>query len=166
MTGTILDRIVATKRAEVAALQARVPLAELMARVQDVPPVRGFARALAPPAPGYPPEGGVNGGAGPVALIAEVKKASPSRGVIRADFDPVAIARAYHGAGASCLSVLTDETYFQGSLSYLHLLREIVPLPLLRKDFLVDSAQIYEARGRRRGRYPPYRRHPHARAGV
>ncbi len=127
----ILDRIVATKRDEVAALHARASLADLKAHAEAMPPTRGFAAALAPPGP---------------KLIAEVKKASPSKGVIRADFDPVAAAQAYHAAGASCLSVLTDETYFQGSLTYLRIIREVVPLPLLRKDFIIDRAQIYEAR--------------------
>ena len=128
----ILDRIVATKRDEIAALEARAPLADLKARAEAMPPTRGFQAALR--------------AAPDVALIAEVKKASPSKGVIRADFDPTAIATAYHAAGASCLSVLTDETYFQGQLSYLRLIGEIVPLPLLRKDFVIDPVQIYEAR--------------------
>lgn len=128
----ILQRILATKRDEVAALRAREKMADLMARAADQPPTRGFARALAQ--------------APAVALIAEVKKASPSKGVIRADFDPATIARAYQGGGAVCLSVLTDETYFQGSLDYLAAIRAAVPLPLLRKDFVIDVSQIYEAR--------------------
>lgn len=126
----ILQCILATKQDEVAALRARVTMADLMARAHDQPPTRGFAQALAQP----------------VALIAEVKKASPSKGVIRPNFDPVAIARAYYQGGAACLSVLTDETYFQGSLDYLALVRQAVPLPLLRKDFVIDVAQIYQAR--------------------
>jgi indole-3-glycerol phosphate synthase len=132
MTGTILESILATKREEVAALRARSRMADLIAACVDVPPTRGFGSALV--------------GAGGTALIAEVKKASPSKGVIRADFDPVNVARAYHAGGATCLSVLTDEAYFQGSLSYLGQIRAAVPLPLLRKDFIIDPAQIYEAR--------------------
>ncbi len=128
----ILPLILATKRDEVAALRARETMPDLMARAADQPPTRGFARALA---------------ASPnLVLIAEVKKASPSKGVIRADFDPATIARAYHAGGAACLSVLTDETYFQGSLDYLSQIRAATPLPLLRKDFVIDVAQIYEAR--------------------
>lgn len=129
---TILDRILATKREEIAALKTSASFADRKARAADAEPPRGFAGALR--------------AAPPIALIAEVKKASPSRGVIRADFDPVAIARAYHDGGAACLSVLTDEIYFQGHLSYLSQIREAVPLPLLRKDFIIDPAQIYEAR--------------------
>lgn len=128
----ILDRIVETKREDVAALRDQKTLRDLKSRAADAAPPRGFTTALR--------------AAGRPALIAEVKKASPSKGVIRADFDPVAIARAYHAGGAACLSVLTDETYFQGHLSYLGLIREAVPLPLLRKDFVIDLAQIYEAR--------------------
>ena len=126
----ILEKILATKREEVAALKAQSTPAKLLARCAELPPTRGFRVALA----------------APVALIAEVKKASPSKGLIRPDFDPVAIARAYFAGGASCLSVLTDETYFQGSLGYLATIREAVPLPLLRKDFLIDPIQVYEAR--------------------
>jgi len=135
-TGTILDRILETKRTEVDALLAQTKRPELAARCADLPPTRGFRAALA----GDAETRGVPW------LIAEVKKASPSKGVIRADFDPVAIARAYENGGAACLSVLTDETYFQGSLSYLAAIREAVSLPLLRKDFVIDPAQIYEAR--------------------
>lgn len=129
---TILTRILETKQAEVARLRAEHQIAELMARCADLPPTRPFRQTLSD-APGS-------------ALIAEVKKASPSKGIIRADFDPVQIARAYHTGGAHCLSVLTDETYFQGHLSYLQAIRDAVPLPLLRKDFIVDVAQVYEAR--------------------
>ncbi|MDF2630970.1 MAG: indole-3-glycerol-phosphate synthase [Symbiobacteriaceae bacterium] len=128
----ILDRILATKRQEVAAAYAARPLAEVKAAAAEAPAPRGFRRALAQPAG--------------IQVIAEVKKASPSKGVIRPDFDPVAIARAYESAGAACLSVLTDEQYFQGSLSYLPQIRSAVSLPLLRKEFIIDPYQIYEAR--------------------
>jgi indole-3-glycerol phosphate synthase len=131
---TILDKIVATKREEIARAQAAVPLATLRERLVDAPPVRDFFGALA------------DSPAKTVKLIAEVKKASPSKGVIRADFDPVAIARAYETAGATCLSVLTDEKYFQGSLDYLRQIRAAVEIPLLRKDFILDSYQLVEAR--------------------
>jgi len=129
---TILDQIVATKRTEIAAAQAALPAAELLARLKDAPPVRDFFAALAAP--------------GPIKLIAEVKKASPSKGVIRADFDPVAIARTYEAHGATCLSVLTDEQYFQGHLDYLRAVRAAVQLPVLRKDFILDPYQLLEAR--------------------
>ncbi len=129
---TILDRIIATKRDEVAAAKIRLPGAELERLAAEAPPVRDFFAALAAP--------------GPIRLIAEVKKASPSKGVIRADFDPVAIARTYEAHGATCLSVLTDEPYFQGSLDYLRQVRRAVGLPVLRKDFVIDPYQVLEAR--------------------
>ena len=128
----ILEKIVATKRTEIAAAKAKLPEAELRAMTKDTPPRRDFFGALA--------------AEGPIKLIAEVKKASPSKGIIRADFDPVAIAQTYAAAGATCLSVLTDEAYFQGSLAYLTSIRAAVQLPLLRKDFILDSYQLLEAR--------------------
>jgi indole-3-glycerol phosphate synthase len=129
---TILSQIVATKRLEIERAKAARPLTELRAALADAPPVRDFFAPLA--------------AGGPIKLIAEVKKASPSKGIIRADFDPVAIARVYEHHGASCLSVLTDEQYFQGSLAYLRAVRLAVGLPVLRKDFLIDSYQLVEAR--------------------
>ena len=128
----ILTRILATKRREVAAAQVHAPLSDLLARCRDLPPARGFEHAVRASAS--------------IAVIAEVKKASPSAGVIRADFDPVTIASAYHAGGAACLSVLTDEEYFQGKLAYLADVRAAVPLPLLRKDFVIDRYQVAEAR--------------------
>jgi indole-3-glycerol phosphate synthase len=131
---TILDTIVEQKRLEVARLPQRpVSAADLKAALRARGGLRGFAAALRRPE------------AGSVALIAEVKKASPSAGVIRPDFDPVRIAREYEMAGASCLSVLTDEKFFQGSLEYLKQIRQAVKLPLLRKDFIIDERQILEA---------------------
>jgi indole-3-glycerol phosphate synthase len=126
----ILDEIIAHKRTEIAALRPRA--AELKRLAAARSEWRDFAAALQRPDRG-------------VALIAEVKKASPSAGVIRPDFDPVAIARDYERGGASCLSVLTDEKFFQGHLDYLRRIREAVKLPLLRKDFIVDELQVYEA---------------------
>jgi indole-3-glycerol phosphate synthase len=129
---TILDTIVATKREEVAAAKAAKPETALRERLADAPPVRDFLAPLAAP--------------GPIHLIAEVKKASPSKGVIREHFDPVAIARTYQQHGASCISVLTDEPYFQGSLEYLREIRMAVDVPLLRKDFIIDPYQVLQAR--------------------
>jgi indole-3-glycerol phosphate synthase len=131
---TILDTIVEEKRREVARLAQRsVSIGELKAAVEARGGLRDFAGALRKPRTGA------------VALIAEVKKASPSAGLIRADFHPVRIALEYEAAGASCLSVLTDEKFFQGSLEYMRLIREAVKLPLLRKDFIIDERQILEA---------------------
>jgi indole-3-glycerol phosphate synthase len=129
---TILDKIVATKRQEIARAKAATPEAVLREQLSTALPVRDFFGALAAP--------------GPIRLIAEVKKASPSKGVIRADFQPVEIARIYQRHGASCVSVLTDEQYFQGSLKYLREIRQAIALPVLRKDFIVDPYQILEAR--------------------
>lgn len=128
----VLARIVETKRREVVTARAVVPVSDLHRRCADLPPCRGFERAVRA-APG-------------VAVIAEVKKASPSAGVIRPDFDPVAIARTYERHGASCLSVLTDEQYFQGHLSYLTAARAAVSIPVLRKEFIIDRYQLVEAR--------------------
>ena len=132
MVPSILDEIVQSKRREVAASKAKLPIEELEAQAGEAPPVRDFRAALAGP--------------GPIQLIAEVKKASPSAKVIRADFDPIAIARTYQAHGAACLSVLTDAPYFQGHLSYLARIRASVAIPLLRKDFLIDEYQVVEAR--------------------
>ena len=109
-----------------------MPFVELEAQAAEAPPVRDFRAALAGP--------------GPIQLIAEVKKASPSAKVIRADFDPVAVARIYQEHGAACISVLTDVPFFQGHLSYLARVRASVAIPLLRKDFLIDEYQVVEAR--------------------
>lgn len=128
----ILDRIVANKPAEIAAARERVSEAELESRISALPPAHDFRAAL---------EQGDE-----VRIIAEVKKASPSAGVLRADFDPIAIARIYEQHGAACISVLTDEPSFQGRLDYLEQVRRAVRVPLLRKDFLIDRYQLMEAR--------------------
>ncbi len=130
----ILDQILATKATEIAADQIRKPLSELKKMVTDSDRTRGFAEHLR------------QSSATGTAIIAEVKKGSPSKGIIREDFDPVAIARSYERGGASCLSVLTDEHYFYGSLDYLGQIRAQVDLPLLRKDFIIDPYQVFQAR--------------------
>ncbi len=132
MAGTILDEIVSQKRVEIESARARMPLEELEAQAGDAPPTRDFRAALAGP--------------GPIRMIAEVKKASPSAGVLREDFDPIAIARTYQAHGASCLSVLTDSKFFQGHLITLARIRAAVAIPLLRKDFVTDEYQVVEAR--------------------
>jgi indole-3-glycerol phosphate synthase len=140
-TDTILDRIVADKRDELAAARSAVSLAEMMARSADGPIARDFLAALKRPGPSSRLRTGVG-------IIAEVKKASPSRGLLRADFDPVWLARQYSAGGAAAISVLTDQKHFQGALQHLRAIREALPEgpPLLRKDFLFDEYQLYEAR--------------------
>jgi indole-3-glycerol phosphate synthase len=131
----ILSRIAAYKRTEVAERRARTPQAEIEAAAKASDAPRGFRRALEA---AHAPER--------LALIAEVKKASPSRGLIRPDFDPVAIAKAYEIGGAACLSVLTDAPSFQGAEAYLEAARAAVALPCIRKDFLIDPWQVAESR--------------------
>ena len=131
----ILNTILARKAQEVAALKSRVSLAEQRARAADAAATRGFEAALR-----------AKIAKGVSAVIAEVKKASPSKGVLRADFNPAQIARSYEAGGAACLSVLTDVDFFQGSDAYMQAARAACSLPVLRKDFIVDAYQIYQAR--------------------
>ena len=132
---TILDTIIATKHEEVAARKSQTSVDALREQIAAAAPTRGFTAALQSAASQATP-----------GVIAEIKKASPSKGVIREHFEPVAIAQSYAEHGATCLSVLTDEQYFQGSDQYLTAVRDAVTLPIIRKDFTVDDYQVYEAR--------------------
>jgi len=131
----ILQRILATKRGEIAAAQSAVPLEALEARARDRGPARDFVGALRSRL-----------AAGRPAVVAEIKRASPSKGLLRADFDPATIAGAYERAGAACLSVLTDAHYFQGRPEHLEAARGACALPALRKDFVIDAYQVFESR--------------------
>lgn len=130
--GPILTKIVLSKREEVKTARQQIPLDDMRKRAQDAPPPRDFRAAVVQP--------------GTVRLIAEVKKASPSKGVIREDFDPQAIARDYVAGGAAAISVLTDAPFFQGSLEIFTQVRQAVALPMLRKEFMIDEYQFHEAR--------------------
>ena len=130
----ILERIIQTKRAELAQISVQVTLDHLQQSITQLPPCRDFFRAVAQPNPR-----GIN-------VIAEIKKASPSAGLIRPDFDPAQLARIYQSAGADAISVLTDQQFFQGRLEYVNQAKQAVSLPILRKDFIIDPYQVFEAR--------------------
>lgn len=130
---SILNKIVEKKRERLSAARARTPLSKLRSRISDLEKPRDFINAI-------------KRGTGHIKLIAEIKKASPSKGVIREDFDPVSIGRLYEEESADALSVLTEEDFFMGSLAYIPLVRKVMTRPLLRKDFIFDEYQVYEAR--------------------
>ena len=144
----MLKDILRTKQRELAGIRERVPLADLRAKARDLPPPRDFAGAVAPAATA--PEPGSRLVVAPsiprVALIAEIKRASPSKGVLNAELDPGGLAKTYAAAGARALSVLTDATFFRGSASDLRAARAAAPVPVLRKDFTIDPYQVWEAR--------------------
>ncbi len=131
----ILQKILRTKQEEITTRSAITSLAQLREQLAQASPVRGFLRAMQSKIARQQP-----------AIIAEIKKASPSKGIIRTDFDPPAIAQSYANAGAACLSVLTDAQYFQGHETYLQAARAACDLPVIRKDFIIDPYQVYEAR--------------------
>ena len=135
MSADVLERILAVKAEEIATARAAIPFAEMERLALAAPPLRDFVGAL---------RARVDRGA--AAVIAEIKRASPSKGLLRSDFDPAAIARSYAAGGAACLSVLTDATFFQGSADHLRAARAACALPILRKDFVVDPYQVFEAR--------------------
>jgi len=130
----ILDKIIADKKAEVSFRKSQISVDELQAKIRSMPKCRNFYKAVT-----KPNGRGIN-------VIAEVKKASPSAGIIRQDFDAVAIALSYERCGADAISVLTDEKYFQGQLEYIEQIKEVVDLPVMRKDFIIDKWQAYESR--------------------
>ena len=134
-TADILVKILRRKEEEVAERKARIPLKSIQEQLTDAATTRGFINAI---------QGRITGGN--TAIIAEIKKASPSKGLIRFDFDPAAIARSYAAGGATCLSVLTDRDFFQGDDDYLTQARAVCNLPVLRKDFVIDPYQVYESR--------------------
>jgi indole-3-glycerol phosphate synthase len=131
----ILDRILAAKRAEIAACKSAMPASAVEARARSAPAARDFVSSIR-----------ARIAAGEAAVIAEIKRASPSRGVLRQSFDPAEIARSYEAGGAACLSVLTDREFFQGSAEHLQAARAACTLPVLRKDFIFDAYQVHEAR--------------------
>jgi len=134
-TPDILKKIILRKQEEIELARNKIPLDEIKQRAETASPVRGFVRCI---------QDTID--QGKAAVIAEIKKASPSKGILRENFDPVAIAKSYEAGGASCLSILTDIDFFQGSIEYLIQARNNCTLPVLRKDFMIDPYQVYEAR--------------------
>lgn len=132
-----LDEIVKYKKKELKETKRKVPIIELKKRLDDLPPTKGFKDEFLSPAPDHETI---------ARIIAEIKRVSPSKGIIRNDFDPVRIARIYEKEGATAISVLTETHYFKGSADHLQLIRQAVKIPLLRKDFIFDEYQVYEAR--------------------